>query len=170
MRVKGARSAVFTLLAIICVSAFAAAQDSKPSEPKFRTSVQVTAIEITVKVTDDSGKTPRDLKSEDFTVLEDGKSRPVIGVEQLSPGVVPAIDKSDSPVDSQLKGQSRWEIVIFIDQTLSSIDSIRIAAKKLHEQVSQLVGSGTVEVVSSDPSPKTILLPTRDPAAVGTAL
>ena len=170
MRPKGTLP-LFTLLSVLGICASAAAQSTGSGEPKFRTSVQVTAIEITVKVTDDSGKTPADLVPADFTVLEDGKSRPVIGVEKLPAGVVPPqVTSSPGQTPPPAQMQPAWEIVIFFDQTLSSVPSIRGAAKKLAGEAGQLVAAGSVSIVSSDPSPKTILAPTRDPQVLAAAL
>ncbi|MEO8218400.1 MAG: hypothetical protein ABI718_15065, partial [Acidobacteriota bacterium] len=170
MRDKALISLAFVTVFLVSICATVSAQDSSLPEPKFRTTLQVTAIEITVKVTDDSGRTPHDLKPADFTVLEDGKARPVIGVEQLSAGTLPAISRAVPETAPVAKTAVPWEIVIFFDQTLSSMRSIRESARSLHQQTSQLVASGTVEIVSSDPAPKTILAPTRDAARVQAVL
>ena len=64
-------------LAVLLGGAVALAQQSPqpPQQPTFR--VQVDYVEVDVVVTDRNGNLVRDLKKEDFQVLEDGKAQAI---------------------------------------------------------------------------------------------
>ncbi|HMD36064.1 MAG TPA: hypothetical protein VKH42_13900, partial [Vicinamibacterales bacterium] len=66
-------------LGVLCASAVVRAQSPQPpaqsQPPTFR--VQVDYVEVDVVVTDRNGNLVRDLKKEDFQVLEDGRAQTI---------------------------------------------------------------------------------------------
>src|ERR1044071_646849 len=95
-------------------------------ERPFSAVTNVTAIDVTVEVVDDDGRTPADLKPSDFAIFEDGVERPVVAVEYLSGGGQATLPVPSQPV--AIEGQAGspvlqkpverpgpWDILIYID-------------------------------------------------------
>src|ERR1051326_4935059 len=83
------------------------AQQAPPQQPTFR--VQVDYVEVDVVVTDRSGNLVRDLKKEDFQVLEDGKAQAInaftfvnIPIERFDRPLFAA-----SPIDPDVRSNER---------------------------------------------------------------
>ena len=113
--------------------------------------VEVHAIELTASVHDANGRVPRDLTPDDFVVLENGTPQRVIGV-----------DYTEGATSQDRSGQ----VVIFIQQSLSSTKGLRLALESLASEAESVVAAGAVEVVTDDPRPHTLFGPTRDPIAL----
>jgi len=122
---------------------------------QFGTRIDVSAIEVSVSVRDASGNVPRDLKPDDFVLLEDGKPQRIIG---LSYG------QSSSP-DAATPAPPR-RVVVFLQQSLSTTDGLRGAVKALVPEAERLTAMGEVEVITDVPSPHSLLGPTRDAASL----
>ncbi|HEY0159871.1 MAG TPA: hypothetical protein VGF28_21475 [Thermoanaerobaculia bacterium] len=161
------RIAVSALLLLAAVLVFA-------QERPFSAVTNVTAIEVTVEVVDDAGRTPSDLKPSDFVIYEDGVARPVAALEYLCPGCAApaaAATPAEAPPPAAAEPQpGPWDVLVYIDYELSSRTSIRDAIKTLTAEAERLTKQGRVEVVVSDPTPRRLLAPTRDPQAVAAAL
>jgi hypothetical protein len=146
----------------------------------FSAVTNVTAIEVTVEVVDESGRTPSDLKPSDFVIVEDGVERPVVALEYLCPGCgesggqailpVPGPEREAGQAGPPVPQQGPWDVLVYIDYELSSRTSVRDAVRTLSAEAERLTKQGRVEVVVSDPSPRRLLAPTRDPKAVADAL
>src|ERR1043166_3509828 len=70
-----------------------AAQDAaQPQQPTFK--LRVDYVEVDVVVTDQQGNLVKDLKKEDFQVLEDGKAQSITNFTQVD---IP-VDRADRPL------------------------------------------------------------------------
>src|ERR1044072_572716 len=99
------------LVACVTTTALSAGQQppaaAQPQQPTFR--VQVDYVEVDVVVTDRSGNLVRDLKKEDFQVLEDGKAQAInaftfvnIPIERFDRPLFAA-----SPIDPDVRSNER---------------------------------------------------------------
>lgn len=157
---------------VFFVAVFALAQGSP-----FSAVTNVTAIEVTVEVVDEQGRTPSDLKPSDFAIFEDGVERPVVAIEYLCPGCgaggpasLPVEQASPGQPGSPVLHHGPWDVLIYIDYELSSRITIREAVRTLTAEAERLTKQGRVEVVVSDPTPRRLLAPTTDTKAVAEAL
>jgi Ca-activated chloride channel homolog len=104
---------------------------------------------LPIQVLDRKGEIPKTLTAQDFSVTEDGVSRPVAGV---------------APVTQP------WRVVIYVDRILTGSRTMRAAAGVLAERARELAALGTVEIVVAEPEPGVILSPTREPRAIDEVL
>ncbi|MGA7616618.1 MAG: VWA domain-containing protein [Thermoanaerobaculia bacterium] len=143
-----------------------------PDQPRFRTSLQVSAIEITMDVRDAKGNIPTDLTPSDFEVLEDGKPVKIIGLERIAESIGESAGTASltSEKTSEAEGGKNVSIVVYFEDDLLSPQSLRDAAARLAGQVDTLTRLGTVEIVAADPSPKVLVPATRDRAELVEAL
>jgi VWFA-related protein len=93
--------------AVWLFGAMTSAQQAPPQQPTFR--VQVDYVEVDVVVTDRNGNLVRDLKKEDFQVLEDGKAQAInaftfvnIPIERFDRPLFAA-----SPIDPDVRSNER---------------------------------------------------------------
>ena len=158
------RAVLFALVltALLASPLRAAAHDAPqiPPERTFLGRAQVTAVDLLIDVRDENGNVPRDLRPADFEVLEDGEPQRVISVERFS-GRLQVAPLAALPAEADLQAAWDWHLVIYVDQVLSSTGSIRRAAENLARQAGDLTRLGTVQIVTADPEPKTVLEPTR---------
>lgn len=140
-----------------------------PARGQFSERIDVSAIEIPAVVRDASGKVPHDLKPEDFILLEDGVEQQIIGIEYMHPVSLPVTEKPVSGEAAVAATRERGQIVIFVQQTLSSTYGLRASMKALAAQAEMLVRLGDVEVVADDPTPHVVLPATGDAARVRAA-
>jgi tetratricopeptide (TPR) repeat protein len=156
---------------LLLVAGLVLAQDNP-----FSAITNVTAIEVTVEVVDDNGRTPSDLKPSDFAIFEDGVERSVVAVEYLCPGcsggqaIVPVEPAPEGQAGLPVLHHGPWDILIYIDYELSARTTIRDAVRTLTAEAERLTKQGRVEVVVSDPTPRRLLAPTTDAKAVAEAL
>ncbi|HET7433449.1 MAG TPA: hypothetical protein VFN10_01915 [Thermoanaerobaculia bacterium] len=153
---------------LLAVSALAFTQE-KP----FTAKIDVSAIEVIAEVTDANGRTPADLKPEDFILYEDGVEQPVVAVEPLAPAasaVPPASASPATPAAPAVATRGPWDSLIYIDYELSSRTTVRDAVRALIAQAPVMTKYGPVEVVVADPAPRRLLAPTTDAQALAAAL
>jgi VWFA-related protein len=143
------------LLSSLLIAGAAVAQEAVHTEP----AVYITAIDLVTEVRDKDGKLPRDLKAEEFTVVEDGVERKVIGLEFLDEPPAPAAPASRLPY---LASKTEWQILVYFDALFSSTINMRKISETLAEQAEELAAMGSVEIVVADPRPTLILAATRD--------
>ena len=143
------------LLTSLLMSVPAIAQQPAHVEPP----LYVTAIDLVADVRDAEGKVPRDLKTEDFVVVEDGVERKVIGVEYLGEAPPPAGDTTTLPY---FGSRTEWQIVIYFDALFSSTINLRLASETLAAQAEELAAMGRVEIVTGDLETSLIVPATRD--------
>jgi len=134
------------------------AQERVHTEPP----VYVTAIDLIAEVRGADGKLSRDLKAEDFTVLEDDVERKVIGLEYLD---APAPDESGTSVP-YMGAKPEWQIVVYFDSLFSSTINLRHVSNALAAQAEELAAKGPVEVVVGDMKTSLVLPATRDVEAI----
>ena len=134
------------------------AQEPVHSEPP----VYVTAIDLIAEVRDQDGKLSRDLKAEDFTVLEDDVERKVIGLEYLD---APPPDESGMSLP-YMGAKPEWQIVVYFDSLFSSTINLRHVSNALAAQAEELAEKGTVEIVVGDMKTELALPATRDVEAI----
>ncbi len=84
---------------------------------------------------------PSGLRAQDFEILYDGRTRPVVAVETAA---------------------GPWQIVIYFDAALTGSAGLRWAAAALAGRSDELTALGEVTLVVADPAPWTMLAPTRD--------
>src|SRR6476469_5965052 len=103
-------------------------------DAQFKGRVEVHATDLSADVRDANGLVPRDLKPEDFVVLENGIPRKVIGVAY-----------ADAPSSAQSEVAPARHVVIFVQQSLSSTRGLRVAIGSLAAEVESVVADGDVE-------------------------
>ncbi len=137
------------------------------SGQNFGTRINVTAIEVSASVRDANGNLPSDLKPGDFELIEDGKRQRVIGVAYShgAPSVVTPARKESIGTPSAKPERPR-QVVIYLQQSLSTTGGLRLAIKSLLPHADRLVAMGEVEVVTDDPSTHSLLGPTQDASAL----
>lgn len=147
------------LLLSLLIAGTAVAQEPTRTEA----AVNVTAIELVAEVRGEDGKVPRDLKAEDFTVLEDDTERQVIGVELLDEGAPAAPGDAGGTMRVPYMGsKTNWQIVIYFDTLFSSTINLRKISETLATQAEELARMGTVEIVVGDMTPTLVVPATRD--------
>jgi hypothetical protein len=137
------------------------------SGQNFGTRINVTAIEVSASVRDVNGKLPGDLKPGDFELIEDGNRQRIISVaySHHAPSAVTTAGSESIGISSSKPERSR-QVIIYLQQSLSTTDGLRLAIKSLVPQAERLVAMGDVEVVTDDPSTHSLLGPTQDAAAL----
>ncbi|HEV8434631.1 MAG TPA: hypothetical protein VGR95_14545, partial [Thermoanaerobaculia bacterium] len=123
--------------------------------PDLQARVEVHAIELAASVRDATGHVPRGLGPEDFIVLENGTPQNVIGV-----------DYTQAAGPSQDHLMRNGQVVVFLQQSLSSTKGLRLALRSLASEVESVLAAGAVEVVTDYPRPHSLFGPTRDPIAL----
>jgi VWFA-related protein len=123
--------------------------------PQSGARIEVHAIEVSAIVRDAEGKVPRDLKPDDFVLTEDGKPQRIISV---------------SYVDAVATDAPARQIVIFLQQSLSTTDGLREAMRGLAPNAERLTQAGEVEIVTDSPTPHSLFGPSRDAKALRAAL
>ncbi|HXH93210.1 MAG TPA: hypothetical protein VNN25_16625 [Thermoanaerobaculia bacterium] len=136
------------------------------SGQNYGTRINVTAIEVSATVRDANGNLPSDLKPGDFELIEDGKRQRIIGVTYSHGASAVTTATKESIGTTPSKPQLPWQVVIYLQQSLSATEGLRLAIKSLIPQVDRLVAMGDVEVITDDPSTHSLLGPTRDAAAL----
>ena len=158
---SAARAALATVL-VVSTTLGAAAQQERPNRI-FSGRAQVTAVDLVVSVEDADGKVPADLGVGDFTVIEDGVPRQIVGVEPFGRRVVAPLPTRGAGDLKTVRDATpwSWSTVIYMDQVLSSSRSIRRSAAALAAQAGRLTQLGTVEIVTANPEIRQVLRPTR---------
>ncbi len=134
-----------------------------PTSPPFREAQQITAVDLTVEIVSHRGPSketealPSYLAPEDFEVVYDGETLPVVGVSAFGPA-------------QHAPDTEPWTFVIYFDRRLSSPVEAGWAAGELMTLASRLTDLGTVEVVAADPDPKPLAEPTRDAELLSSVL
>jgi len=121
--------------------------------------IDVSAIEVPVVVRDAKGNVPAGLTPSDFVLLEDGKPQQIIGVSYPvqtiateSPSPSPAAPIAATPA-------RRWQVVIFIQQSLSTTRGLSGALKDLASHAGELVALGDVQIVGDEGSTPHVIAP-----------
>lgn len=166
------KTGIALLIVVLAAAVFAFAQ-----ERPFGAVTNVTAIEVTVEVVDENGRTPADLKPSDFVLYEDGVEQRITSVEYLgnpaaiAPAAAPATTTAPAaPAASTPTPSGQWDVLVYIDYELSSRTTIRDAVRTLTSEAERLTKQGRVEIVVSDPTPRRLLAPSTDAKAVADAL
>jgi len=84
MKTKLGRATAATLAAWIAVLNLLAQQPQKPSQPGYVVRVATEVVLVNVIARDKKGNLVRDLKKEDFTVYEDGRSSYPVSILRTS--------------------------------------------------------------------------------------
>lgn len=116
--------------------------------------IDVSAIEVPVVVRDAKGNVPPDLKPSDFVLLEDGKAQQIIGVAYPVRPIAPASGAAAAPsalgASQAAPAAQRWQVVIFIQQSLSSSHGLSEALKSLVPHAGELTALGDVQIVGDE--------------------
>ena len=123
---------IFTAFMAFMASAFGARQNQQGQAPVFKTKVEV--VQLDVSVLDKHRQPVRGLMQSDFTILEDGKPRPVVGFSAFDIGdeLTPAVGwMRDVPpdVETNQKKESRL-VVLVMDDAMIPQDPWMIQASK----------------------------------------
>ncbi len=147
-----------------CLFAAAPPAGARPSDPPhtpsaFRGQERVTAVDIALDVSGSGlpvlahrSRSPSDLVPSDLAVRIDGEPRPVVSLDLPGETAAPA------------------RIVLYFDLVLADEGQVAWAASQLLDHLDDLVSRGEIELVVADPRPRTLVYPTRDAAALETAL
>ena len=145
------RAIVVTYLAVLMAGVqYRASNQAAAAQETFRTSVDVVRLDVTVL---DRNRQPiRDLRAEDFSVLEDGKPQPVVAfaaVDAPAPPLVTADwmrEVSSDVVTNQL--DLRRIIVIIMDDATASPDhGVPRAARQIARAVVDQLGPNDLAAV-----------------------
>ena len=127
--------------------------------------VQTEIVLVNVTVRDKSGNLVRNLKQEDFTVLEDGKPQHVVSFDQENTDVIPAPDVAQVPIlsggraptapaaipapDTKNQFKDRRLIVLFFDLSSMEPDEIDHSVTAAENYVDkQMTAADLVSIVS----------------------
>lgn len=141
------------LLLLVCASAGSRAQD----EQRFGEEERVTAIDLIVDLWESGStatKLPKDVQPEDFRLIVGGEARSVVAIGPPS---------RDSLSES-------WQVVVYVDEALSSESTLRWASDLLSRQSEGLTRLGEVDLVVAAEEPEFLVRGTRDPGLLENAL
>ncbi len=133
-----------SLLGILCAALVIARDAAASQEPLASSRPGTGEYVVYAGLGSDSPSTPT------LEIFEAGNAAEVLSAEPVAPG--------------------SWSIVIYLDTAQSGETQIRRLARQLGDGLDALLALGTIEIVVADPDPRSLLLPTRDPARVGDAL
>jgi len=120
----------------------------QPTE-SFGEEERITAIDLVVDLWEagsPAGKLPKELTPEDFQVVVGGEPRRVVAVGPPSSG-----NLSES-----------WQVVIYVDEALSTAATVRWASDLLFGQAEELVRLGEVDLIVAAAEPVFLLRGSRD--------
>ncbi|HSY50718.1 MAG TPA: VWA domain-containing protein [Thermoanaerobaculia bacterium] len=139
-----------------------------PLFAQFTERIDVSAIEVPVVVRDAKGNVPAGLTPADFILLEDGKPQQIIGVAYpvmpvaSAPSATNVAPSATSVPESS--AEKRWQVVIYIQQSLSSSHGLSEALKSMVPHAGELTALGDVQIVGDEGGrPHVIASATHDP-------
>ena len=144
--VKNDMRAVALALAVVS-STFAAAQDT----PRFSETLDVSLVNVDVVVTDRNGQRVRGLKASDFTILEDGKPRPIANFTEFKAGVENASVAVEGTPAAQPAIAPRRQprtVLVFVDE-LALIASKADFRPSIQEVLEKALEPGDVGAIMS---------------------
>lgn len=151
------------------VPALAFAFFSVPLVSQVTERIDVSAIEVPVVVHDAQGNVPSGLTPSDFVLLEDGKPQQIIGVSYPAQPIASSqrgLDRSVAPNAAPVR-EKRWQVVIYVQQSLSSTHALSEALKSLAEHAVELTVLGDVQIAGDEgAAPHVIGSATRDAATL----
>ncbi|HEY4642802.1 MAG TPA: VWA domain-containing protein, partial [Thermoanaerobaculia bacterium] len=122
------------------------------------------------------GNVPPDLTAADFVLLEDGKPQQIIGVSYpvrriAAPQPQAGTAQAPTPAAPPLPAEKRWQVVIYIQQSLSSTHGLSEALKSLASHAEELTALGDVSIVGDEgPTPHVIAPATNNGATLRNTL
>jgi hypothetical protein len=132
----------------------------------FTEQVEVREVELVVDLAGSLSRLKKEtLDPGDLIVIEDGLVRPVTRVGPIAEGRIRSLLGRDEAI-----AQPDWTVVVWVDRVLAGPDTAFYASLALSQQAERLTGLGPVEVIVADPSPRSVLAPTREPQRVAQAL
>jgi Ca-activated chloride channel family protein len=138
------RSAALVLALFVATTSFAQVAER----------IDVSAIEVPVVVRDAKGNVPPDLTGADFVLLEDGKPQQIIGVSYpirtLATGSPSTTTQEPAAANAAAAARRRWQIVIYVQQSLSSTRALREALEALAPHAGELVALGDVAIAGDE--------------------
>ena len=126
-------------------------------EERFGEEERVTAIDLVVAPwgSDSSvKKAPKDLTPEDFQLTVGGEERQVVAIGPPSFG-----NLSES-----------WNVLVYVDEALSSASTVQWASDLLYQRVEDLVRLGPVDLVMAADQPTYLLRGSREAGTLGSSL
>ncbi len=124
--------------------------------------VDVTAISVTVQVTDRQGRPVTDVAVNDVEVLEDGQEAEVVALQPILASGRESVAREESASASTANSH----IALYFDRVLAAFTAPGAAARVLGSMAAELSAIGQVEIVVADPRPVQRLALTQDAAAV----
>ncbi len=168
MRFNSTRNFAHKFLAALLQAVLLAASSPLPAQDAdyvFKVQTEIVLVNVTVR--DKSGNLVRNLKQEDFTLLEDGKPQHVVSFDEENTDVVPSTDvaqvpvlsgakkgeaappASPSPVDAKAQFKDRRLIVLFFDLSSMEPDEIDHSVTAAENYVDkQMAPADLVSIVS----------------------
>lgn len=155
-------------IAILLQVAFVAASSPLPAQDSdyvFKVQTEIVLVNVTVR--DKSGKLVRDLKQEDFTLMEDGKPQHIVSFDQENTDAIPSMEVAQAPVlsapkkpdaspqapvtaaDTKAQFKDRRLIVLFFDLSSMEPDEIDHSVTAAENYVDkQMAPADLVSIVS----------------------
>jgi len=151
------------LATVLAIGLLCSSLPAQQPDYTFHAATELVLVNVTVR--DKSGKFVRDLKPEDFAVLEDGKPQHVVSFDIENTDILPSTDVPQAPVLTTLtqtpasspltppkaaqQFKDRRLIVLFFDLSAMEPDEIERAAKSAQNYVDkQMLPADLVAVVS----------------------
>ena len=144
-------------------------QDVASEAPFEGERVEVTAVDVLVRATDQQGQPVTDLKAGDLAVTEDGTTVPLLGVESVRAGIQEELPKGEEAVPTPTAAPPSRIIVpvaIYVERQLAGPSDLAPALQAVADRAEWLTGLGPVEVVVADRTVKTVLTGATDAAVV----
>ena len=118
-----------------------------PSAPP--AAVVAERVELAVQALDPKGQPVPRLAAGDLAVAEDGEPRRVLEVAPAA---------------------GSYRVVVWVDRVLARSVTVMGATNALADRAAELAALGEVEVIVAEPEPRSLLAPSRQPAAINDAL
>lgn len=119
-----------------------------PSDPP-AAAVAPERVELAVEALDPKGQPVPRLAPGDLAVVEDGEPRRVVEVAPAA---------------------GSYRVVVWVDRVLAGPATVMAATNALADRAADLAALGEVEVIVAEPEPRSLLAPSRQPAAINDAL
>lgn len=143
--------------------------------PSFKEAVEVSVVNVDVRVTDSKGQPITGLRKKDFELFEDGKRVDVDNFSVVAGGV--SNEEREGAGTASAEGaapvaavEDSWNLIIYVDNFNLHPGNRARALRQLHDFVGELTPQDRVMVVSYDLGLSVKLTFTSDPAAINAAL
>lgn len=137
-----------------------------------RESLEIRVVTVPLRVELERSDREAPLRADEVVVREGGEARRVVSLVSLAVAAeaVPSGPAAAPGEPVAAGGEPPARIAIYVDVPMTDSQHLAAAVRRLAGQAEELVAAGAVEIVLADPTPETVLAPTRDARAVRSAL